>query len=114
MEDDKVKEKTNYFKEIVIPVFLVGILLLLFKPLYMEAVTGKINYLYLWLLIGVPFGIPQMFVWLIPKNYDIGGAMGIIVLNLIVGGLIGGFVAVWKLLKAIVYIFKFLIEAIKK
>jgi len=31
-----------------------------------------------------------MFVWLIPHGYDIAGTVGIVALNYIEGGLIGG------------------------
>ena len=45
-----------------------------------------------------------MFVWLIPRNYDIGGTVGIWALNFIVGGIIGGFILIWKIIVAVWYI----------
>ena len=49
------------------------------------------------LLIGIPFGIHRMFVWFIPKGYDLGGTVGIIVFDILVGGIIGVFVLTWKI-----------------
>lgn len=60
--------------------------------------------LYVWLCCGIPFGIRRMFVWLVPHGYDTGGTFGIIALNFIVGGLIGGVILVWRLVVAAWYV----------
>lgn len=54
------------------------------------------DYLKLWLLAGIPFGIRRMFLWIIPKGFDIGGTVGVIAFNFIVGGLIGGVSMTWQ------------------
>ena len=54
------------------------------------------DYLKLWLLAGIPFGIHRMFLWIIPKGFDIGGTVGVVVLNFLVGGLIGGVIMIWQ------------------
>lgn len=41
-----------------------------------------------------------MFVWLIPNGYDLASTVGIVALNFIVGGLIGGVILIWRLLCA--------------
>ena len=56
-----------------------------------------------WLACGVPFGIWRLRVWLIPRGFDIGGTVGVWALNIIIGGLIGGVVVVWRLLVAAWY-----------
>jgi len=66
--------------------------------------NGETDYLLLWILCGIPFGIGKMFVWLIPRNYDIGGTVGVWALNFIVGGIIGGFILIWKIIVAVWYI----------
>lgn len=65
---------------------------------------GSIDYLWMAVLCGIPWGIQRMRLWLIPHNYDIGGTVGIWALNIIVGGIIGSVVLIWKLLVAAWYI----------
>ena len=50
-----------------------------------------------WIIAGCPFGIRRMCLWLVPRNFDIGGSMGILALNCIIGGLIGGIVLIVKI-----------------
>ena len=45
-----------------------------------------------------------MFFWLVPQGYDLGGTVGIIAVNFIVGGLIGGVILTWRLVVAVWYI----------
>ena len=61
--------------------------------------------------MGVPFGICRMFFWIIPKGYDIGGTVGILFINVLVGGVIGGIVLVWRLMVAAVYLVKTIVAA---
>lgn len=88
----------EFLKKVVLPVGLIGMLLMFFRPLYL--VGGELNYFYLWLLVGIPFGIQRMCLWIVPLNHYLTAAAGIIALNFIVGGLIGGVVAVVQLLLA--------------
>ena len=46
--------------------------------------------------MGFPFGIRKMCMVLIPKNFGIAGSMGVLALNAVVGGLIGGVVLIIK------------------
>ena len=59
------------------------------------------DYLKLWLLVGIPFGVHRMFLWIVPKGYDLGGTVGILTFNFLIGGLIGGFILIWRLIAAI-------------
>ena len=67
------------------------------------AVMGPLG-LTVWLCCGIPFGIRRMFVWLVPHGYDIAETVGIVALNFILGGLIGGVILIWRLLVAAWYI----------
>ena len=55
-------------------------------------------------LAGIPFGVHRMFVWVIPKSFDLGGTVGMLVFNLLVGGVIGGFALVWNVTRAVFYL----------
>lgn len=91
----------EFFSNVVLPVAIAVFLYFLFYPICME--NGKVDFYYLWILCGIPFGIRRMFVWLIPQGYDLGGTLGIYALNFIVGGIIGGFILTWRLVKATWY-----------
>ena len=54
-----------------------------------------------WIIAGCPFGIRRMCLWLIPKNFGISGSIGVIALNCIIGGLIGGVVLIFKIIRII-------------
>ena len=75
---EAVKE---FFKKAVLPVAIAGLLYCIFKSACIR--NGELDLLWLWILCGLPFGIQ---------------------LNFIIGGLIGGFVLVWRLLVAAWYV----------
>ena len=56
------------------------------------------------LLCGLPFGIHRMCVWIVPGGDSLGGGAALFVLNFVIGGIIGGFVLVWRLLVAAWYV----------
>ncbi len=97
--------KINEFvKLVLVPILSVVFLVVLFRPLCM--VDGEWDYLRLWFLSGIPFGVQRMSLWVSPKGYDIGGSMGVLALNLLVGSVIGGIVLMWRLLMAVIYLVK--------
>lgn len=81
--------------KIVIPMLLMTIWLMLCYPVCSKA-DGFDFFLY-WILAGFPYGIRKMCTFLIPKNFGIGGSMGVLALNGIVGGLIGGVVLLFRI-----------------
>ena len=88
----------TFAKKSVFPVLLAVILYNLFFQLAVQYET--VNYMYLLMLCGIPFGIRFMF--LLPMffgNLGTGIAMGCF--NIAVGALIGGFILRWKLLVAV-------------
>ena len=95
---------SEFIKCVVIPAASAVFLAALFRPLCME--NGECDYLSLWWFMGIPFGIHRMFFWIIPKGHDIGSTVGILFLNVLVGGVIGGTVLAWRLLAAAAYLVK--------
>ena len=92
---------TTFMKKSVCPVLLAAILYTLFFQLAVQ--YGTVNYMYLFMLCGIPFGIRFMF--MLPMffgNLGTGIAMGCF--NVAIGALIGGFILIWKLLVAVWYI----------
>lgn len=100
--------KANEFiKQVIVPVVSALFLAAMFYPLCME--NRECSYLKLWFLMGIPFGIHRMLVWVIPKGHDIGSSMGIVFINVLAGGIIGGIVIAWRLAVAAVYLVRIVI-----
>jgi len=89
-------------RKVVVPVETAIVLAVLFYPLCVE--NGVCDYLKLWILTGIPFGVHRMFMWVIPKGFDIGGTVGVLVMNLLIGGVIGGIILIWRLVLAVFYL----------
>lgn len=92
----------QFMKKVVFPVIAVIGLSTLFYPLCVD--NEVCDYLKLWIFTGIPFGIHRMFVWLVPRRLDIGGTVGVFAFNLLVGGVIGGVILIWRLLQAFYYL----------
>lgn len=69
------------------------------------------NYFLYWIMVGCPYGIRKMCMFLVPRNFDIAGSMGVLALNVIVGGLIGGFVAIFRIIQIMIECVKLLTGA---
>ena len=91
----------EFFKKSVLPVAVAALLYCIFKSACTK--DGVTDYVWLFILCGLPFGIPRMFAWIVPGG-SLGTALPLFLLNFIIGGVIGGFVLVWRLLVAAWYI----------
>ncbi len=91
-----------FFRRSVLPVAAALLLYFIFKSACMEG--GKLDYVQLWILCGLPFGLHRMCVWIVPGGGSLGGGIALFSLNFILGGVIGGFVLVWRLLVAVCYV----------
>ncbi len=87
----------RFFISVLLPICIAALAAFLFKSVY-ETPEG-INFLLMWICIGLPFGIHRMCVWLVPTKFDLAGTVGIIFLNVLVGGIIGGFALVYQVCK---------------
>ena len=102
----------EFFKKSVLPVAVAALLYCIFKSVCTK--DGVTDYVWLFILCGLPFGIPRMFAWIVPGGSlgtalplpggSLGTALPLFLLNFIIGGVIGGFVLVWRLLVAAWYI----------
>ena len=77
-------------KKVIAPVLVVAVLFAVLRPFCIQ--DGKCNYLLLLLLMGIPFGIGKMCVWMVPRGFDLGGTLAVWTMNLLIGGLIGSIV----------------------
>lgn len=99
----------------ILPVGTVALLFFLLQPLCVE--QGIFDWRKWLLLAGIPFGVQKMFFWIIPKGIGIGETVGILVFNLLIGGMIGSVIMGWRLfvaaitlVKSIVYGVRFIVE----
>lgn len=93
--------KTFFFKS-VLPVAMELILYYIFKSACMK--NGELDYVWFWILCGLPFGLHQMCLWIIPGDGSLGGGIALFALNFIIGGTLGGFVSAWRLIVAAWYV----------
>lgn len=80
----------------------------LFRPVCMDG--GDCNYFLLSLLVGIPFGIGRMVLILPPASYDIGGSLGVLALDCLVGGALGCIAIVYQLALEVVRLFITVVE----
>ena len=57
---------------------------------------GELDYVWLWILCGLPFGLHRMCLWIVPGGGSLGGGIALFALNFIIGGVIGGFILAWS------------------
>ena len=89
-----MKILVNTFKLMIIAVWMI--------TCYYVCRTGEgFMYFEYWILCGFPFGLRKMFMLLIPRNFGIARGIGVLALNVIIGGIIGGFVIVSTVIKSI-------------
>ena len=86
----------------IVPVATAMLLVCIFKSACMK--NGTMDYIWLWILCGLPFGLHRMFLWIIPGGSSFGGGIATLAFNFIIGGIIGGFVLVWRLPVAAWYV----------
>ena len=90
--------KAFFFKS-VLPVIVALILYCIFKSACMK--NGELDYVWLWILCGLPFGLHRMCLWIVPGGGSLGGGIALFALNFIIGGVIGGFILAWRLIVAV-------------
>ncbi len=83
-----------FFSSVAWPLLVAAVFALLFRSLYEQ--KGVVDLPLAWILMGIPFGIRQVGLWLLPKHRDLSGTLGVFALSLLLGGAIGGFVLVYR------------------
>ena len=92
----------DFFCKTILPVAAAALLYWIFRSACVK--TGELDYLWLWILCGLPFGLHRMCLWIVPGGGSLGGGIALFALNFIIGGVIGGFVLVWRLIVAVWYV----------
>lgn len=92
----------DFFCKTILPVAAAALLYCIFRSACEK--TGELDYLWLWILCGLPFGIWRLRLWIIPGGGSLGSGIALFALNFILAGIIGGFVLVWRLIVAVWYV----------
>ena len=82
---------------VILPVVLIGIIIIVCYPVCVK--EDGVDFFQFWLLTGFIFGVRKMSLIMLPKNLGIGESIGVIVLNCLIGGLIGGLVLCFMVVK---------------
>lgn len=90
--------------DIIIPLSVLAVWMLVCYPVCNKA-DGFDFFLY-WVMVVSPYGIRKMFIFLIPKNFGIAGSMGVLALNCVIGGLLGGIIVIMRIVKILTEIIK--------
>ena len=101
------------FRRLAIPITIALLTAFFCRPLYQTG-TGGCDYALMWILIGIPFGIQKMFIWLIPSKCSISSAAGIITISILVGGMIGIFVFAFRIASGLFYLTTAVIKTVFK
>jgi len=97
----RVNAIKQFLVKSILPVVSTLLLVCIFKSACMK--NGTLDYVWLWILCGLPFGMHRMCLWVIPGDKSLGGGVATFAFNFIIGGAIGGVVLVWRLLVAALY-----------
>ena len=100
------------FKKSIVPIVVTLVLFGISRE--MCTVDGVTDYFYVWIICGLPFGIGKLRTWFYMRGGSVGTAAAIFILNFVLGGLIGGFVLIWKLIIAVYYILVSIIRLIQQ
>lgn len=95
--------KRVLFKMIVSVLILVLWILMCYPVCQQE---NGFDYFLFWIMVGFPYGIRKMCMFLIPKNFGIAGSIGVLAFNGVIGGLIGGIIVIARMIAVFVEIIK--------
>lgn len=100
----------KFLKKVFLPLCWAGFLACILYPLCTE--DGVTNWLLLMWLMGVPYGIAHMCMYLLPWNYPFTDSVGILFGNVLVGGVIGIFILAWQIVRAVFCLICMMIQTI--
>lgn len=102
----------KWIKRGVVPAIMFLLLMYVFKTVYTE--NGVIDWFRLWMILGIPFGMTRICIWILPRGYDIGGTVGMLALSLILSGVIGGVIAAITMVQAVYYLITFPVQMMRR
>ena len=89
---------------IIIPILILAAWMIMCYPVCARA--DGFDYFLYWIMVGCPYGMRKMSMFLVPKNFGIAGSIGILALDCIIGGLIGGMIVIIRIINTVMEIIK--------
>ena len=71
----------DFFRKTILPAALAALLYCIFRSACVK--NGELDYLWLWILCGLPFGIWRLRLWIIPGGGSLGGGIALFLLNFV-------------------------------
>jgi len=87
-----------FFIKSVIPISTVLLLFGIFKSACVT--NGEVDYVLIWIVCGIPFGLYKMYFWITPHTSSVSGFISQCTAILLLGGVSGGFFLAWRLIKS--------------
>lgn len=66
--------------------------------------NGEVDYVLIWIVCGIPFGLYRMYFWITPHTSSVSGFISQCTAILLLGGVSGGFFLAWRLIIALLYV----------
>lgn len=92
----------QFLTKSILPTAVTFLLVYIFQSSCMR--DGELDYMWLWVLCGTPFGFHTMCLLIIHGGNSFGGGIAFAAFGLVISGIIGCFVLVWRLLVAAWYV----------
>ena len=89
---------------IIILMMILAVWMIMCYPVCVKA--DGFDYFLYWIMVGCPYGMRKMSMFLVPKNFGIAGSIGILALDCIIGGLIGGMIIIIRIINTVMEIIK--------
>lgn len=90
--------------EIIVPVLILVLWIQMCYPVYQQ--ENEFDYFLFWIMVGFPYEIRKMCMFLISKTFGIAGSIGVLAFNGVIGGLIGGIIVIARMIAVFVEIIK--------
>lgn len=90
--------------KIIVPVLILVLWILMCYPVCQQ--ENGFDYFFFWIMVGFPYGIRKMCMFLIPKKFGIAGSIGVLAFNGVIGGLMGGIIVIARMIAVFVEIIK--------
>ena len=96
----KLQITKDFIIKTIIPILFAIFLYSMFINICTDS-AGTVDYMKLFILCGIPFGITRLAVFPI---FGVNGLLATLIFSFIIGGAIGGIILIWRLLVALYYI----------
>ena len=98
-------------KRVLFKILLPALLIALWLDVayYPSLKDGQLDYFTYWIIAGLPFGIKAIGGIFYSVGFDLQGGVAVLAMNVVLGGLLGGFVLIFRILGIIKEIIEFIV-----